>query len=139
MVERLTKPIVVEPPKTNDHKTFDDSFEAAQVIDAATFIGSLQSGAQPTQAFQTPGAKSLRSGRMRQSGASVDSSDSPNNKNKSKQTPQEFERFLERQKIRVDKREERLKKVDFQFIYLFADCIHSEILGRRSNDSQLQA
>ncbi len=109
VVERLTKPIVAEQQKKKEEsKMFDDSFEAAQVVDAATFIGSLQSGAN--QAFQTPATKSLRS-KMRSSTGSIESTLSNDSHPPKQQNPVDFEAFLERQKIKNKQRDDRLKKV----------------------------
>lgn len=109
VVERLTKPVVTEQKKkkSEDIKTFDDSFEAGQVVDAATFIGSLQSG---NQTFQTPGSKSLRN-KMRSSTGSVESALSDDSHPPKQQNSVDFEAFLERQKIRNKQRDEKLKKV----------------------------
>jgi hypothetical protein len=108
VVERLTKPIVTEQKKKkpDDTKTFDDSFEAAQVVDAATFIGSLQSG----NSLQTPAAKSLRT-KMRSSAGSNDSPLSNDSHPPKHHSSADFEAFIERQNIRNKQRDEKIKKV----------------------------
>lgn len=123
VVDRLTRPIEASPNHKSGKENsliqaFDESFDIefqnkSSVIDAATYIGSLQTGinqqihADEQENQSTSGAN--RSNR------------------KSSSTPKSFENFLQRQQIVLKKREENIKHViptDFQF-----DSINSVYLG----------
>jgi hypothetical protein len=114
VVDRLTRPIEASPNHKSGKENsliqaFDESFDIefqnkSSVIDAATYIGSLQTGinqqihADEQENQSTSGAN--RSNR------------------KSSSTPKSFENFLQRQQIVLKKREENIKHViptDFQF------------------------
>lgn len=122
VVDRLTKPIsTVEKSQMEDaslQKTFDDSFDHnnnGQVIDAATYIGSLQSN----NSFATPGGgaggrsaalKSASKGTQPHRMSTDNSSMQPTQED-SQQQATNFNDFLERQKLILKKREEKIEKV----------------------------
>lgn len=121
VVDRLTRPInsLDESRLQGGGKdesmmqTFDESFDngvrKSGVIDAATYIGSLQTGIRRSSsgsAVNTP----------RQTGWRNDDDVSVNSANRSRSkklttTPKDFEHFLERQKLVLKKREDNVKQV----------------------------
>lgn len=111
VVDRLTRPISSadeqQGRKDLDNslfQTFDETFDGenrkSAVIDAATFIGALQTGIKRSD------SSSVATPRVRDKGE-----ESIYNQTGKKTTTAQFEHFLERQKLVLRKREENSKQV----------------------------
>lgn len=124
VVDRLTRPINSLEESHNQGRdesimqVFDESFDTAGrkpgVIDAATYIGSLQTGIRRSSsgsAVQTP----RQGDRRNRDNDDVSVNSANRSRSRSKKlatTPKEFEHFLERQKLVLKKREENVKQVN---------------------------
>jgi hypothetical protein len=137
VVDRLTKPLASgENVKAGQYskskggnddpsmlQTFDESFDgtgsrgSSQVINAATFIGSLQTGIRRSSSgsnlhlFSTPSHGNVNN---ENDSSSVNSANRATKRASGKVTTKSFENFLERQKIVVKKREENVKHVSLE-------------------------
>jgi hypothetical protein len=132
VVDRLTKPLdtsAIESAANKNGKdnsmmqTFDESFDLefqnnkSSVIDAATYIGSLQQG----QSHVHDDAASQ--------------GDTPRKKPTTTTTSKSFETFIARQEIVLKKREENIKQVIILYDYY---CMYHffPFTGRTINDTQ---
>lgn len=110
VVDRLTKPIQSHVPGDDSMRAFDNSFEGGfespsssnknrMVMDAATFIGSLQGGSVHEESQNNSSVHQL-GGKTASSGVTK------------KLEKEEFDKFLQRQQLVLQKREQNTKMIE---------------------------
>jgi hypothetical protein len=132
VVDRLTRPIeileesinksAVKTPQGGDDsmKTFDDSFDngypRSSVIDAATFIGSLQTGISNRSVGGSSVVNTPNYNRNRLRDNDDNSVNTTQSASKRKSNSKSFDTFLARQKLVLEKREQEIEKVSINLI-----------------------